>query len=117
MLSEVMVADTQPLQNLGPQFLHAPDDAAKRADWARHWIEAGLHAFETLARSTAGRFSFQDQLSFADLCLIPQLYNARRYHVAVDENFPLLAQIEKEALALPSGIASHPDRFQPSLKP
>jgi len=113
MLAQVIVADTQPLQNLGPQFQHSPDDALKRSDWARHWIREGLHAYETLARPIAGQLSVGDRVSLADLCLIPQLYNARRYEVRVEEEFPLLARIEEKALSLPAAKASRPDRFQP----
>lgn len=116
MLSQVIVSDTQPLQNLGPQFYYAPEQPTARADWARHWIREGLQAYATLAAPLAGRFSVGDELSLADLCLIPQLYNARRYEVNVENEFPLLAFIEKHALALPSTQASHPDRFQPPVR-
>jgi maleylacetoacetate isomerase len=112
-LSLIIASDTQPLQNLGPQFLHAPDDPEARARWARHWIREGLAGYEVLARQTAGVFSVGNRLSIADLCLVPQLYNARRYQIAVEEEFPLLTRIEAEALKTPSAKASHPDRFAP----
>ena len=49
---------------------------------------------------------------FADLCLIPQLYNARRFDIKV-EQFPRLEMIEKKCLETPSCQKSHPEKFKP----
>ena len=111
-LAEVINAGTQPLQNLGPQNLYSTDPAAKKV-WAQHWIRIGLSCYETLVSRTAGRFSVGDELSLADLCLIPQCYNARRYGIEPAE-YPRIARIEAEALKLPSCQAADPTRFQPT---
>lgn len=110
-LSEIITADTQPLQNLNPMQLHS-DDTEKQREWARHWIHRGLSAYETLVKSTAGKFSFGDTLTIADLALIPQCYNAKRFEVVLDA-FPTVAKIYENALATPSCQASAPDRFAP----
>src|SRR5665213_1802972 len=77
-LAEVINAGTQPLQNLNVQELHSADKEAKK-HWSQHWIRNGLHAYETLVRETAGKFSVGNELSVADLCLIPQCYNCLLY--------------------------------------
>ena len=111
-LAEIINADTQPLQNLGVQELHSSDATEKKL-WAQHWIRNGLAAYETLARSSSGIYSVGDAVSIADFCLIPQLYNARRYDLPVENLFPTLARIELAAKDTPSYSASEPARFEP----
>src|SRR3954464_8459606 len=52
--------------------------------WYVHWISEGLSALETTAKAGAGKFLFGDAPTIADVCLVPQLYNARRYNVPLD---------------------------------
>lgn len=108
---EIINADTQPLQNLPAQDLHSQDPEAKKA-WARHWIQNGLHAYETLARSTAGTFTIGDTVSAADLCLIPQVYNAKRYQVDLTP-YPTLCRIVENAEKTEGWRLSEPERFNP----
>lgn len=110
-LAEAINAGTQPLQNLAPQAMYS-DDPEKKKEWARHWIRNGLAAYETLVGRTAGQFSVGDSLSLADLCLIPQVYNALRYDVALEE-FPIIARINETALGTSSCLEAHPDRYKP----
>jgi maleylacetoacetate isomerase len=115
-LCEIINSDTQPLQNLNPQFLHAPGatpaDAEARKHWAQHWIRNGLHAYEVIARETAGTYSVGDTLSAADLVLIPQVYNAARYEVSL-EDWPVVKRITENARATASHAESEPERFKP----
>ena len=111
MLAQVINADTQPLQN--PNTLeYYSDDPEMKKTWARHWIQSGLGAYEQLVKETAGRFSVGDQLSLADLCLIPQCYNAERFQVGL-ESYPTIQRIYQEASQTESFKASHPSRFEP----
>jgi maleylacetoacetate isomerase len=110
-LAEVINADTQPLQNLGPQYLHS-DDPEKRKRWAQHWVRTGLEAYEALVVESAGKFSVGDQLTLADLCLVPQFANAKRYDVSYD-TFPTVTRICEEALKTEACLASSPERFKP----
>lgn len=110
-LAETINADTQPLQNLDPQYLHS-DDPEKRKAWAKHWIARGLSAYEKLCRSSSGLYSVGDELSVADLCLIPQLYNAARYEVSLSE-FPTIQKIEVNCKKLESYELSEPSKFEP----
>jgi maleylacetoacetate isomerase len=112
-LVQTINADTQPLQNLSASLVHAPDDPAEQKRWNRHWNENGLSAFEKLISSTAGKYSFGDELTQADLCLIPQCYAALRNDVELDR-FPRVARIYRDCLELPSCQAAHPDRFKPA---
>jgi maleylpyruvate isomerase len=110
-LTQVINASTQPLQNLATQKLHS-DDADKKLAWAQHWIRNGLAAYEKLARQSAGKYSVLDQVSMADLCLIPQCYNAIRFKVGL-EDFPTIQKIHDACLATNACHKAHPDQFAP----
>jgi maleylpyruvate isomerase len=114
MLTEIVNSGIQPLQNTSTlQALTAlgQDPIA----WSRSWIERGLRALDEAAEPTAGRFLVGDAPSFADLALVPQLYNARRFSVDVTPFARLLA-VEAACLELPAFQAAHPDR-QPDAEP
>jgi glutathione S-transferase len=68
-----------------------------------------LPALEAIAAPRAGKFLFGDGVSAADVCLVPQLYNARRYNVPVDD-FPTLLRAEENANKIEAFAAAHPDR-------
>jgi maleylpyruvate isomerase len=111
MLAEIVNAGIQPLQNLTvTDYLSADKEVTKK--WTQHWIRRGLTAFETLVKSRAGQLSVGDELSVADLFLIPQCYAADRNHVSLDD-FPTIRRIHENATRLPSAQAAHPDRFKP----
>ena len=83
----LVACDIHPLNNLrvlkylsGP--LAQPQEA--RDAWYAHWVAEGLAALERMASPGAGRFLFGDAPTLADVCLIPQLYNARRFAVPLD---------------------------------
>jgi maleylpyruvate isomerase len=79
----VIACDVHPVQNLKIlnrlRALGQGEDAVNQ--WARDTIEEGLAAFEALLPAHSGAFSFGDTPSLADICLIPQLVNARRFGV------------------------------------
>jgi maleylpyruvate isomerase len=111
-LAEIVNSGIQPLQNLPLQH-----ELAKRGvDYlpiTRGYIERGLLALETLAGPVSGRFLVGDSVTFADLCLIPQLASSRRLGVEL-ERFALLLRVERECEALPSfraaSASAQPDR-------
>lgn len=107
-LVEIVNSGIQPLQNL--RVLAAMEAAGvDRVAWARQVIEPGLRALQDLARPHAGRFLVGDQPSLADVYLVPQLYNARRFGcdlVPLD----LLTRVEQAAEGLPAFQRAHPDR-------
>ena len=109
---EIINSGIQPIQNLrvmqrlGREFgLEKPAQQA----WSRGWIDSGFHALHKLIESHGGRYSFGDEVTLVDLCLIPQLYNARRFDVDLSA-FPRLLEIESALISLPSFHAAHPDQ-------
>ena len=114
-LALAVACDIHPVNNLRvitylKDELDQPKDA--RDAWYRHWIAQGLGPLETLAAPRAGRFLFGDSPTLADICLVPQLYNARRFEVPLD-SFPTLVRADAEAAGLEAFAAAHPDRVAP----
>ncbi len=83
----------------------------ERESWYRHWVTQGLLALEieTARPGWCGPYALDSRLTFADVCLIPQLYNARRFGVDL-RAFPTLGAIEKACLALPAFASTAPER-------
>jgi len=114
-LALTVACDIHPLNNLRVQrYLKDPlgHDEAARDTWYRHWVREGLAALEALAVPRAGRFLFGDAPTLADICLVPQLYNARRFDVALDD-YPTLTAADAEASRLNPFAAAHPNRVAP----
>ncbi len=106
-----IAADTHPVQNL--RILRrieevAASDTAGQA-WAMEVNQAGLAACERLIAAEPGPFCFGDAPTLADVCLVPQLGNARRFGADV-RAFPRLLQAEAAALALAAFAAAAPER-------
>lgn len=109
----LIAADIHPLNNLRVlQWLEAQfgADAEAKAEWTRHWIGEGLDALERMAGE--GPFLGGDAPGLADVCLVPQLFNARRFGMDV-ECWPRLAKAEAACLMLPAFQAAHPDQVKP----
>jgi len=78
-------------------------------NWQRHWIETGLAPLEELAEASPGPFLFGAQVTMAECCLVPQLYNARRVQADV-ARFPRLGEIDRRLNLLPAFQAARPER-------
>jgi maleylpyruvate isomerase len=114
-LALTIVAGTQPLQNPSLIKYFEPDEA-HRPKHMRHWIHKGLENYEALLTKTpAGTFSFGDTLTIADLCLVPQVYNALRFQVDL-ASMPRVKKVYDHCLTLPSCDRSAPYR-QPGAQP
>jgi len=107
-LAEIVNSGIQPLHNSGVLRLLADAEVDEKV-WARDCIERGLLAFQTTAAETAGRFSVGDSPTVADACLIPQLYQARRFGADVAPLGRLL-EIEARCAELPAFQAAHAER-------
>ena len=108
----LIACDIHPLNNLRVlNYLKTElgQDEPARNGWYRHWIAEGFAALEKLAAPRAGRFLFGDTPTIADVCLVPQMYNARRFDVPLDD-YPLLVRVDAEANRLDAFAAAHPDR-------
>ena len=106
-----IACDTHPVQNLKVlarlRELGLAED--KVQDWAAWANREGLSACETLIKGEAGPFCFGDAPTLADLCLVPQLANARRFGVDVSA-YPRLLQAEAAAKALPAFAEAAPEK-------
>ena len=114
-LTLAVACDIHPINNLRvitylKNELGQPQEA--RDAWYRHWIAEGLAALEAMAAPRAGRFLFGDSPGLADICLVPQLFNARRFEVPLD-GMPTLVRADAEAAKLDAFAAAHPDRVAP----
>ena len=107
-----IACDIHPLNNLRVlQYLKntlGVSEEQKDA-WYKYWIDVGLEALETrLARDAAtGRFCHGDTPTLADICLVPQLANARRMNIDVAP-YPTLTRIEAAAISLPAFVDAAP---------
>jgi maleylacetoacetate isomerase len=109
-----IACDIHPLNNLRVlKYLAGPlqQEEAKRDKWYVHWVTEGFDALEAMAKSRAGGFLFGNVPTLADLCLVPQMYNARRYSLPLD-NYPTLLWADATANAIPAFAAAHPDRVE-----
>ena len=107
-----IACDIHPLNNLRVLkylggALQQEQDA--RDAWYRHWVIDGFEALEAMAAQRAGAFLFGNAPSMADVCLVPQMYNARRFNVPLDP-YPTLLRADASANALPAFADAHPDK-------
>ncbi|WP_176593256.1 maleylacetoacetate isomerase [Sphingobium sp. EM0848] len=98
--AQVIACDIHPVQNLKilDRLRGLGLSGEQVNEWARELIEEGLDAFDKLIAGESGPYCFGDQVTLADICLVPQLVNARRF--GVDIRWPRLAEVEKACLAL-----------------
>jgi maleylpyruvate isomerase len=111
-MAALIGCDIHPLNNLrvGKALREefGADQAAVDA-WATRWITPGFTALEAQVVRHGGGWCFGDAPTLADCYLIPQIYSARRFNVALDA-FPHLLAVESAADAHPAFLAAHPDR-------
>ena len=112
-LAQLIACDVHPLNNLRVmQYLEREFNApqVEREHWTRHWIVEGFKAFEALLRENpaTGEFCEGDGPSLADICLIPQVYNAQRWGVDMTP-YPVISRINETCLALPAFEQAQPE--------
>jgi len=108
-LAHIIACDIHPLNNTSPlrylkNEMHQQQSAIDA--WYHHWIVTGFEALEALARPAP--YACGAQVTLADLCLVPQIYNARRLRVPL-HNFPKIIGIEAACLALPAFDRARPE--------
>ena len=94
------------LQYLAQEF--SADPEIKQA-WLQHWMSAGFEALERQLEKYSGQYCFGDQITLADLCLVPQVYNANRFGIELVD-FPLLTNIVERCNSLPAFVQAQPEQ-------
>lgn len=110
----VIACEVHPIQNL--RVLNYVKSAYNQTDeqvnrWSQHWMNLGFTALEQLivAQPNRGRFCVGDMPTLADICLVPQLGNARRYGCDLSQ-YPAIHGIEKNCLALSAFSDAAPEK-------
>ena len=107
-LAEIINAGTQPLQNLAVLQHVVRNLSGDKIEWGRRFIGLGLDAFAKRVRRNS-TYSAGDSVRLSDLCLIPQLYNARRFSCDMSR-WPRLLEIEENCRTLSAFHAAHPNQ-------
>jgi len=108
-LAELIACDIHPLNNIGPlRYLKNEMGQQQTAidAWYHHWVVAGFEALEALVEPEP--YACGSTVTLADLCLVPQVYNARRLKVPL-EKFPKIVGIEQACLALAAFDRARPE--------
>ncbi len=114
-VAQIIACDIHPLNNVSPlgylrHVLKADQSAIQ--EWYRHWIVAGFEAIEALIKP--GPHAFGRDVTIADICIVPQVANARRFDVPLDR-FPGIVAIDAAAAKLSAFAAARPD-LQPDAE-
>lgn len=112
-LAQQVACDIHPLNNLRVmQFFDREWNVPQpeRDEWTLHWMRTGFASLETMLAGSfdTGRYCHGAEPGLADCCLVPQLYNARRFHLDLAP-YPTLQRIEAACLALPAFDAARPE--------
>ena len=111
-LANIIACDIHPLNNLRVQLYlkqeFSADDEALHS-WMTHWMHEGFRSAEITAATHDGPFVFGESATLADACLIPQLYNAHRFDIPLDD-FSTLVAVETHCLSLAAFADAVPEK-------
>jgi len=108
-VAQIIACDIHPLNNTAPlNYLKGPlgHDQSTIIAWYAHWIQTGFEAIEAMIKP--GPYAFGDQVTIADLTIVPQVHNARRFNVPL-EKFPKLVAVDANCQKLPAFERARPD--------
>ncbi len=107
----VVAADIHPIGNLRvlSRLIDMGVDEATRAAWSKHWIETGFEAVEARLAHLPGPFALGDKPTLADICIVPQVFNARRFGVDLTP-YKRIVALDAAAAKLDAFAAAEPGR-------
>ena len=111
-IAVAIACEIHPLNNLRVlQYLERELglDEARRMAWYRHWVAEGFGAIETMLARSAGAFCVGDAPSLADVCLVPQVYNGRRYECDLAP-YPTIRRIDERCRQIEAFARAAPER-------
>jgi maleylacetoacetate isomerase len=113
-LAQLVACDIHPLNNTRVlQYLEREFNTpqVERERWTRHWIAAGFAALEEMLHDnpSTGDFCEGDTPSIADICLVPQVYNAQRFALDLSP-YPTVRRVHERCVALPEFDAARPEK-------
>lgn len=113
-LTQVIACDIHPLNNLRVlKYLtdHLHDAEENKLDWYRHWVHVGFQALERMLATSddTGEFCHGDRPTLADVCLLPQVFNGRRYDCDLT-SYPTITRISANCETMPAFIEAAPER-------
>ncbi|XP_056623716.1 maleylacetoacetate isomerase isoform X2 [Triplophysa dalaica] len=102
-ICDIIASGIQPLQNL-----HVLQKiGGEKMQWAQHFINRGFEALEPILKQTAGTYCVGNEISMADICLVPQVYNAERFKMDMSP-FPTIRRLNQTLMENEAFKASHP---------
>ncbi len=107
-----IACDIHPLNNLRVlQYLTGTlgISETQKTEWILHWLTEGFTALEVRLAKTAGLYAAGDQVTLADLCLVPQVYNALRFQLDLTP-FPHVMRVYRQCLTLPAFLSAAPEQ-------
>ncbi len=112
-MAQIIACDIHPLNNLRvlqalrKQFQATEDQVLA---WYAHWVIIGLNAVENKLKKLPRKapVCYGHDVSLADICLIPQVYNAKRFNISLS-NYPLISEINDHCLTMPAFIQASPE--------
>ncbi|KAH8341828.1 hypothetical protein KR059_001730, partial [Drosophila kikkawai] len=109
---QLICSGIQPLQNSAVLELIGKD---KSLEWAQHWIARGFRGLERVLNQSAGKYCVGNELTMADICVVPQVRNARRYKADLSP-YPTIVRLDQELQELEVFKSTHPSK-QPDCPP
>ena len=114
----VVASDMHPVNNLRILKYLTGEMSLKdeqKMQWMHHWMHKGFTVCETMLGEQSSKFCYGDEPTFADICLVPQIYNALRFKVDMSA-YPRLMAVYEHALKHPAFDAAQPEK-QPDCPP
>ncbi|XP_057199914.1 maleylacetoacetate isomerase isoform X1 [Triplophysa rosa] len=102
-ICDIITSGIQPLQNL----YVLQKIGGEKMQWAQHFINRGFEALEPILKQTAGTYCVGNEISMADICLVPQVYNAERFKVDMSP-FPTIRRLNQTLMEIEAFKVSHP---------